>query len=249
MAAGRAGRLPSVQVRVVDDPDSLAELAAAVIAEELQEGEGRLDLGLAGGGTPKATYARLRDEAVDWSRVDAWLGDERWVPPDHPDNNGRMCMQSLLGHVAARFHPVPWEEGSPQRAAQRYEETLRAVLPAGEGRPRAHLVILGLGEDGHCASLFPDTEALEERHRLYVANWVPQQEAWRLTATLPLLWAARRIVFLVTGAHKAEAVAAVLEGGEPPLPARRVMEGEAEVTWFLDRAAASRLRSTEIEPA
>jgi 6-phosphogluconolactonase len=237
-----------MRVRVYENPDALAEMSAAAIAAWLRQAAetGRASLGLAGGGTPGTTYSRLRDEDIPWERVDAWLGDERWVPPDHPDNNGRLVRHTLLDHVPARFHPVPWEAGSPQEAARRYEETLRGVLRREDGRLRPDVVVLGLGRDGHCASLFPGTEALEERDRLYVATRVPKLDAWRLTATLPLLHAAHRIVYIVTGDHKARAVAEALEG-VPGSPAGRVMEGEAEVTWFLDTGAASELEDTERE--
>ncbi|MGH8935419.1 MAG: 6-phosphogluconolactonase [Acidimicrobiia bacterium] len=237
-----------MRVRVFENPDALAEMAAAAIATWLRQAAeaGRASLGLAGGGTPGTTYARLRDEDTPWERVDAWLGDERWVPPDHPDNNGRLVRRTLLDHVPARFHPVPWEVGSPEEAARRYEETLRGFLRRVGERLRPDVVVLGLGRDGHCASLFPDAEALEERHRLYVATWVPKLDAWRLTATLPLLHAARRIVYIVTGHHKARAVAEALEEVSGS-PANRAMRGDAEVTWFLDTGAASRLEDTERE--
>lgn len=237
-----------MRVRVFENPDALAEMAAAAIATWLRQAAetGRASLGLAGGGTPGTTYARLRDEDIPWERVDAWLGDERWVPPDHPDNNGRLVRRTLLDHVPARFHPVPWEMGSPEEAAQRYEETLRGFLRHEDERLRPDVVVLGLGRDGHCASLFPDTEALEERNRLYVATRVPKLDAWRLTATLPLLHAARRIVYIVTGHHKAQAVAEALEAVSGS-PASRVMQGDADVTWFLDTGAASQLESVERE--
>jgi 6-phosphogluconolactonase len=237
-----------MRLRVFENPDALVEMGGAAIAGWLRQAAetGRASIGLAGGGTPGTTYARLRDEDIPWERVDAWLGDERWVPPDHPDNNGRLVRHTLLDHVPARFHPVPWEADSPQEAARRYEETLRGFLRREDGRLRPDVVVLGLGRDGHCASLFPGTEALEERDRLYVATRVPKLDAWRLTATLPLLHAAHRIVYIVTGDHKARAVAEALEG-VPGSPAGRVMEGEAEVTWFLDRGAASQLDRTERE--
>jgi 6-phosphogluconolactonase len=237
-----------MRLRVFENPDALVEMGGAAIAGWLRQAAetGRASIGLAGGGTPGTTYARLRDEDIPWERVDAWLGDERWVPPDHPDNNGRLVRRTLLDHVPARFHPVPWEADSPQEAARRYEETLRGFLRREDGSLRPDVVVLGLGPDGHCASLFPGTEALEERDRLYVATRVPKLDAWRLTATLPLLHAAHRIVYIVTGDHKARAVAEALEG-VPGSPAGRVMEGEAEVTWFLDRGAASQLDRTERE--
>ncbi len=229
-----------MDVRVLANPDAVAELASAAISRRLAGAGRRVSLGLAGGGTPRTTYLRLRDESVPWEQVDVWLGDERWVPPDDRDSNLRMAHEALLDHVPAHVHPVRWELGDPEAAAADYAATLAEVLPQEGGMPRADLVLLGIGGDGHTASLFPGTAALEERERWYVANWVPEHDTWRLTATLPLLGAAREIMFLVTGAGKADAVAAILRDGEP-LPARLVADAGAEVTWFLDAAAAAHL--------
>lgn len=230
-----------MQVRVAGTAAELAELASGVVADALRERGKRVSLALAGGSTPLATYARLRDEHVPWERVDAWMGDERWVPPDHPDSNAGAARRALVDHVSLRFHPVPWGVDDPADAAQEYQETLRQVLDGQDGQLRPDVVILGLGQDAHCASLFPGSDALEVRDRLYVATRKPDSGQWRLTATLPLLWAARRVLFLVSGASKAPAVAATLKGDDERLPARLVMQGAAEVTWLLDRAAASGL--------
>ncbi len=229
-----------MRARVFENPDGLAEISAAAIAKWLRKADKPTSLALAGGGTPGTTYSRLRDESVPWEEVHVWMGDERWVPPNHPDRNGLMARRVLLDHVPARFHPVPWGD-DPREAALEYEDEISGFVV--EGRPE--VVILGLGEDGHTASLFPGTPALEVKDRLYVANWVAAREAWRLTATLPLLRSARRILFIVTGDHKAEAVAATLE--DRATPAARVLEAEANVTWALDRGAASHLTRTELE--
>lgn len=115
-----------MQVRVAEDADGLATTTASLIAKWLREASGsRVSLGLAGGSTPRATYERLVDEDVPWDRVGTWLGDERWVPPQHPESNGRMVRRSLLDHVPARFHPIPWQEGiSPWTAASAYDARL-----------------------------------------------------------------------------------------------------------------------------
>lgn len=226
-----------MDVRVVSDPDGVAELASAAVARRLTEaaGEGRVTLGLAGGGTPRTTYLRLRDEEAPWPLVDAWLGDERWVPPDHPDSNGRMAAEALLDHVPATLHRIPWDLGDPEAAAAAYERSLADLMP----RP-PDVVLLGMGDDGHTASLFPGSPVLAENRRRYVASFVADKDDWRLTATLPLLWSARKIIFLVTGAPKAAAVAAVVRDAQP-LPARLVADGAEDVTWYLDEAAASEL--------
>jgi 6-phosphogluconolactonase len=238
-----------MRVRVFEGPDGIAEFAATTIARKLKGATGRVTFGLAGGSTPRTTYTRLLQEEVDWSSVDAWVADERWVAPDHPDNNMRMARDILLDRVPARAHPVPWSaELDPEEAARRYEQTLFDILPDVNGVPHPDLVLLGIGADGHTASLFPGTAALEVSDRWFVANWVPDQDSWRLTATLPLLHAARDIIFLASGRSKASALARILRGDDRPAPpARLVMEGAADVTWLIDRAAAAELGDYPVE--
>ena len=238
-----------MRVRVLDDPDGIADIAAATIAHLLGESSGRTTLGLAGGSTPRTTYTRLLQENVDWEAVHAWVADERWVAPDHADNNMRMARDTLLDRVGSHVYPVAWAPDlDPREAAARYEQTLLEVLPEKDGVPRPDIVLLGIGEDGHTASLFPGTAALEVEDRWFVANWVPVQEAWRLTATLPLVHAARNIIFLASGSSKAAPLAGILLDDEhPPLPARRVMEGSSTITWLIDRAAAADLEDYPVE--
>lgn len=223
-------------LRIVEGPDALADLAAASIARWLREAGGLTTIGLAGGGTPRTTYTRLREEDVPWEAVDGWMTDERWVPPDDPERNGLMARATLFDHVPGRLHHVPWTPDDPQRAAAEYAETLAGLF--GEGGP--DLVLLGMGDDGHTASLFPGTDLLEEAARSFAAVWVADKKVWRTTATLPLLWSARRVVFLVSGSSKANAVASVLSG-DGGLPAELVASGAENVSWFLDRAAAANL--------
>lgn len=223
-------------LRIVDGPDALADLAAASIARWLREADRPTTLGLAGGSTPRTTYSRLRDEDVPWEDVDAWMTDERWVPPEDPERNGLMARTTLFDHVPGRFHPVPWSSDEPQQAVDQYAETLSRLF--GGGGPG--LVLLGMGDDGHTASLFPGTDVLEERDHSYAAVWVEDKQVWRTTATLPLLWSAQRVVFLVSGSTKAETVAAVFSG-KSGLPAEQVADGAKAVSWFLDRAAAAGL--------
>lgn len=232
----------NLHVRVFQDPDTLAEMAAAAIAgmlrEAMAEHEDPISLFLSGGSTPRVTYTRLPNQDVDWSRVHVFLGDERWVDAGHEESNARMAREAFIEEIEATFHVLPTHFESPHEAADHYEQVLAELFES--ERFRADLVILGIGSDGHTASLFPGTEALEEDERLYVASWVPEQEMWRLSATLRLLHHAAKVVFLVTGESKAEVVAEILEG-EAAYPARRVMEGAADVTWFLDDGAASLL--------
>jgi len=240
-----------MRVRVLDGPDEVADLAASTIAETLAAGAGRTTFGLAGGSTPRTTYNRLLGEDVDWEKVHAWVADERWVAPDHPDSNMRMAREMLLNRVPAHAYPPPWSSDlDPREAADRYEQTLVGLLASENGVPRADVVLLGIGDDGHTASLFPGTGALDVDDRWFVANWVPAFSAWRLTATIPLLHVARKVIFLASGGRKAPAMVRILTGeGGPPLPARLVMQGPAEVTWIIDRAAAADLGDYPVEYA
>lgn len=220
---------------VHDTPEDLAIAAAGAISDLIASAPGRFTLGLAGGSTPEATYERLAEAEVRWDRVDAWLSDERWVAPDHERCNGRMAADILFDHVDASLHRPLWGETiQPDDAAAHYEASVRSIHP--DGVP--DLILLGIGADGHTASLFPGTEAMTEGTRWIVANYVPQQEETRLTATYPLLWKARQVMFLVAGEEKAQAVRDSFDG---ETPAGRLGEGAGEVTWHLDAAAASLL--------
>ena len=228
-----------MHLRVFADADNLADAAAEEVAAWARVDRAYLTIGLAGGSTPRLAYERLRRLRLPWDRAHAWVTDERAVPLDHPESNSGMILRTLFGQSKEGFHPVPRAE-DPAAAAAAYEAELGGFLPQGPGGMQPGLVVLGVGEDGHTASLFPGTEALAETHRGFVANWVPQLSAWRLTATLPLLTAARRVVFLVSGARKAEIVAEVLEGSSD-LPAAVVSREARDAVWLLDRDAAALL--------
>jgi 6-phosphogluconolactonase len=221
-----------------DDADALARQGADYLAQQITDSPGpRVTVGLAGGSTPAAVYLELRKREVDWSRVDFWLSDERWVPWHHSDSNGKMAYENLTRGLGARFlRPrwAPWLE--PVDSAVYYEAELRDLHPADHA---PDLILLGMGEDGHTASLFPDTKALAVEDRWFVGNEVPQMQTWRLTATIPFLHRARRLVFLIAGAGKAEAVGRVARGDD--LPTTRVANGPAPATFLLDRAAAAQL--------
>jgi 6-phosphogluconolactonase len=231
-----------LRVRVIDDADTLADLAATAIARALtaatSQHDGPVSLFLSGGSTPRVTYTRLAGQEIDWSRVHVFLGDERWVDTDHRDSNARMAREAFIEDIEATFHVLPTHFESPHEAADHYEQVLAELFESEQFQ--ADVVILGIGTDGHTASLFPGTEALDEMERLYVANWVPDKEMWRLSATFRLLHHAAEVMFLATGDTKAEIVAEILERGAD-YPARRAMEGAGKVTWFLDRAAAAHL--------
>ena len=236
-----------MSVQLHQTPEGLAEAAARAFAESAAVAiaeRGRFAVALAGGSTPKATYevlARDHSEDVDWPNVHAFFGDERTVPPDHEDSNYRMAREALLDHVpVGSVHRVRGEL-PPDEAAASYERDLGQFF--GGEFPVLDLVMLGIGEDGHTASLFPETAALEVTDRLAAANPVPKLDTTRLTLTVPVLNAAREVCFLVSGAGKAGSLAEILEGDAAPrqYPAKLVRPPGGP-TWMVDRAAASALR-------
>lgn len=223
-----------MELIVHENPATASSAVASLICEEIAKHQGRFSFGLAGGSTPTETYQQLRNAQIDWERVDGWLPDERWVPPDSERSNGRMAGEILFDHIAATLHRPPWEPTmDPQTSASVYEKALESIL--GDG---PDLVFLGMGDDGHTASLFPGSPALDETEQLYVANVIPESGEIRLTATYPLLNRARLTVFLVFGDAKASALRDSFEG---KTSAGRVGEGNGEVLWHVDRAAASLL--------
>lgn len=230
-----------MRVVVVPDSETHAEAVCGLVLETVDAGDGRVDVGLAGGSTPAGAYRRLAESSVDWEKILFWLSDERWVAADQAESNGKLA-RDILGERAEILRPRHSERIMPSESASYYEAALRRSLPG----PQPHLVLLGMGADGHTASLFPETAALAESQRWYTANWVPGLDTWRLTATYPLLFRARRLVVAVSGESKAETLAAVLEG-ETDLPAARLRDTGGELVWVLDEAAASRLTSTPLE--
>lgn len=226
-----------MRLEVLPDASDLARAAADEIALWFKD-ESRTTIGLAGGSTPRLAYEMLRSRELPWTRVHGWMTDERHVPVGHPDSNAGMARQALLDHVPATLHEVPYCDDAV-RAAEQYERVL-AGLSIDSAAPDIGLVLLGLGADGHTASLFPGTEAVDEPTRTFVANWVPDHRTWRLTATVPLLRRAARTLFLVSGAPKAPVVAEILEGSSG-LPAAVVSAGSPDPVWMIDRAAAGAL--------
>lgn len=246
---------PVPELVVAPDAGRLAEAAAervAGIAAETVARAGRFTVALAGGATPKALYARLAAEPyrwrVPWHEIHVFWGDERCVGPEHPESNYRMAAEALLRRVPVppgQIHRMRGEDPDPERAAADYERLLREVFQVAPGvPPRLDLVLLGLGADGHTASLFPGTPALRETTRLVAAVSAERLGVSRLTLTLPVLNAAAVILFLVSGEAKAEALRAVLEPTrpEPPLPARLVRPRDGTLTWLVDAAAARLLQ-------
>lgn len=245
-------------VVVAPDGERLAHVAAerfAGIAETAVARAGRFTLALAGGSTPKGLYSVLAAEPcrtrVPWPQTHVFWGDERCVPPDHAESNYRMVTETLLRHVPippTQIHRMRGEDADPDRAAADYERVLKAAfgLPAG-GLPRFDLILLGMGADGHTASLFPGSPALRETARLVVAHYVERLQSYRLTLTIPVLNEAREIVFLVSGHEKTAILRAVLQGGKrnDPIPVQLIVPREGRVTWLLDADAAHLLTPSQ----
>jgi 6-phosphogluconolactonase len=234
---------------VHETPDELARAAAREFvarAEGAINALGRFAVVLAGGSTPEASYevlARDYPGELDWGRVHVFFGDERTVPPDHEDSNYRMAHEALFSRVPVGSVHRMRGELPPAEAAATYEEELRGFFGP-EGVPAFDLILLGLGEDGHTASLFPETSALDVTDRWVVANPVLRLETTRLTLTVPAINAAKAVTFLVAGEDKAEALKEILEGGADPraYPAKFVRLEGGDLTWMVDRAAASLLK-------
>jgi 6-phosphogluconolactonase len=243
---------PEPRVQVFDDPERVAEAAARRVAEVARESiseNGVFSLALAGGSTPRRVYELLAGDElrglVDWNNTHVFFGDERAVAPDDPDSNYRMAFESLLSRVPVPEKNVHRIEGLGDAAANasRYESEMRGLFGDDAEWPRLDLVLLGMGDDGHTASLFPDTAALGERRAWAAANWVENLGAWRVTLTAPALNAARRVLFIVTGAGKAERLREVIRGERDParLPSQLIRPRDGAPEWFVDRAAAGRL--------
>jgi 6-phosphogluconolactonase len=227
------------------------------IGQLSQQVTGRFSFVLSGGSTPRRLYELLAERPycseLDWTKVEFFWGDERAVPPDHPSSNFRMARETLLdklGVPAERIHRIETDGGDQQaldEAARRYEADIDRVLGRVAGvssrPPHFNLFLLGMGEDGHTASLFPGTEALEETERWVVAHDVPAVSGKRITMTPPLINAAHFIIFLVAGASKADVLAQVLQGARDPrrYPAQLIRPLTGEVTWMIDRAASASL--------
>ncbi|HEV2799148.1 MAG TPA: 6-phosphogluconolactonase [Pyrinomonadaceae bacterium] len=221
-----------------------AELARGNIG-----GNGRFSVALAGGSTPKRIYELLATEdvgaEVDWSNVHIFFGDERTVPPDHNDSNYRMANEALLSRVGLppeNIHRMRGE-GDAVANARLYEDELRGYFGDDAAWPEFDLMMLGMGDDGHTASLFPGTHALDVHAAWVTANWVEKFDTYRVTLTAPAINHARQVMFIVTGAGKAERLLEVLHGAHEPhrLPSQLIRPRTGALTWFLDEAAAAKL--------
>jgi len=221
------------------DPEELARGAAEYFVTRRAR-----TVALSGGSTPKRMFQILAEqfrEQVAWGEIQFFWSDERHVPPDDPESNYRMANEALLSHVpvpSENVHRIRGENPNAAEAAAEYEETIIAVTK--QSLPRLDLIFLGLGTDGHTGSIFPGSEVLHETKRLVAAPWVEKFKSYRITMTLPLLNNGATVVFLVSGAEKAQIVKEVLEG-EDKYPAQAVKPTHGELIWMLDREAAAYL--------
>lgn len=242
----------AIKVEVAQDAAELAELAVRLIvgaAQEAIEKRGVFRLVLAGGGTPKATYELLASAEwrarIDWAKTQIFWGDERMVPPDDVRSNYRMAQEALLSKLDIAKSNIFRMRGElePEEVEQDYLDQLESAF--GDEPITFDLVLLGMGADGHTASIFPDSPAMVERRKAVSANYVAEMDSWRLTFTRPVLAAARQLAYLVAGKGKAERVRQVLEETETfaeELPSAAMLnEAKGEVVWLLDREAASSL--------
>ena len=243
------------EVKIYDSPESLSIAAAERWLELYKQsilGNGIFHVALAGGSTPRQLYSLLSQpsflQKVDWQRVHIYFGDERSVLPDHPESNFRMAKETLLDHVPvphANVHRIETDSGDIQEAALRYEKELINTLPrSAEGIPQFDLILLGIGPDGHTASLFPGTDILQQQKRYVDAVYVKQKSTWRVSITFPVINHARHILFLVAGADKQSVMEKILSGSQnsPQFPVE-MLKPLGQVEMYLDSEAAGRIGS------
>jgi 6-phosphogluconolactonase len=253
----------TLRIKYYVEPDAaaLARRAAQYFVEMVGEAvasQGYARIAMSGGSTPKAAFQLMADPSepwrarMPWEHLDLYWVDERAVPPDDAESNYRMTREALLDHVPLHPSQIHRIQGElpPEEAAARYELELRQSFSLeGTDSPRFDLVALGMGPDGHTASLFPRTAALHEVGRLVTANHVPQKDAWRITLTWPAINHAYSVFFLISGADKAEIVKEVLTGARDPerLPSQLIRPSSGILTLILDKAAAALLPATDGE--
>jgi len=241
----------SPTLRILPDRPALFQAAADEFirqADAAVQSSGRFTVALAGGSTPRGLFNLLaKNQALPWDKIYIFFGDERHVPPDDPESNYRMARESLLSKVpipAENVFRIPAENPDAAQAAQSYEESLRKffALPAGSF-PRFDLILLGMGPDGHTASLFPNGTALQEKSRWVVSDWVEKFKTDRITLTLSVLNDAREILFMVSGSDKAATLKEVLEGTQPAekFPSKLIQPADGKAIWLVDGEAAGAL--------
>src|ERR1700686_2655452 len=242
-------------VRILTNIDAIAKRAAQEFVQAATQAvseRGGFRVALTGGSTPKTLYSLLASDAalrsqLPWDKMSLYFGDERSVGPDHADSNFRMATETMLSKVPLKPEQVFRIKGEYQeteKTAQEYEQALRASFKIAEGQfPRFDLVLLGMGTEGHPASLFPGTKALHETKRLVVRNWVGKLYTNRITLTAPAINNAARVIFMITGADKALALKGILEGPYEPdqLPAQMIQPSNGQLLWLVDTIAGGML--------
>lgn len=243
------------EVRILTDAAGIARRAAREFlsaAAAAVKDKGSFSVALSGGSTPKALYAMLVDDPslraqLPWDKMQLFFGDERHVPPDHPDSNFRMATEAMISKSPlkpAQVTRIKGEYVDAEQAANEYDQAIRSYFKLAAGKfPRFDLVLLGLGGDGHTASLFPGTKALHETSRTAVRNWVGKLLTDRITMTAPAINNSAQVIFMVAGADKAPALTAVLERNYEPeqLPAQLIQPENGTLLWLVDAAAGSGL--------
>ena len=237
------------EIRVLKTARDLFEAAAAEFAAQASaavRAKGKFTVALSGGSTPRTLYSLLATKpGIPWDKICIFWGDERHVPPDQPESNYRMANEALLSKVPVRpenVFRIHAEEKDAAAVALQYEQTLKDFFHSSPGEfPRFDLIFLGVGPDGHTASLFPGTSALNETKRLVVSNWVPKFNTDRITFTFPVLNAAACVIFLLSGADKAATLHDVLENDSANLPSQKVCPAGGKLIWMVDEPAARTL--------
>lgn len=239
------------RIITVADQAAIASRAAELLYETTKTEAENISIALAGGNTPKLLYRMLAAapwiEMLPWQRINWYFGDERFVPASDPQSNFRMSKENLLDPAQIRLERifrVKTELSDARQAAEDYENTIRLTVAMDENKvPVFDLILLGMGDDGHTASLFPQTAALSEDSLAVVENYVDKLSAWRITVTKPVLLAAKQVIVMVSGSEKASALAAVLEGAilEDTYPSQVLNRRTLPTTWIVDQSAASQL--------
>jgi 6-phosphogluconolactonase len=253
-------RAVTISYHVSPTPDAVAHSAAALFASTAAaavKARGLARIAISGGNTPKAMFELLADPVqpffnqVSWDKLNLFWVDERCVPPDHEESNYRMTNQALLAKVPLSSERIHRMEGEldPEVAAARYESTIRNTFKLeGAETPTFDLIFLGMGDDGHTASLFPHTEALDNLSNIVIANHVPQKDAWRITLTWPVINQGREVAFLIEGEGKADIIHQVFLGPYDPetFPSQLIRPASGSLILLLDSAAADKLPEPDI---
>ena len=241
------------EIRVLPDTESLFQASAKEFASQAEaaiKAQDRFAVALSGGSTPRGMFSLLAANYRDrlpWDKVYFFWSDERHVPPDSSDSNYRMAYESLLSRVPVpqtNIFRVPAEKPDAHEVAAEYDETVRQFFQIPQGTfPQFDLILLGMGPDGHTASLFPETSALHEKGRLVVSNWVEKLKTDRITFTAPLINRAKGVMFLIAGADKSQALREVMEGNQSPdlYPSKLIHPACGRSIWWVDQAAAAAL--------